>query len=46
MNVPRIVIDTNILVSGLKRAEKGSRTEFMDLMERVPDVPADPHDTR
>lgn len=30
----------------LKRAKNGSRTEFMDIMERVPDVPADPRDTR
>lgn len=30
----------------LKRAKKGSRTEFMDIMARVPDVPADPRDER
>jgi len=30
----------------LKRAEKGSRTEFMDIMDKVPDIPADPRDTR
>ena len=30
----------------MKRAEKGSRTEFMDIMARVPDVPADLRDAR
>ena len=29
-----------------KRAATGSRKEFRDIMSRVPDVPADPHDAR
>ena len=29
-----------------KRAAKGSRKEFKDIMSRVPDVPADPRDAR
>jgi len=28
----------------LKRAAKVSRAEFMDIMARVPDIPADPRD--
>lgn len=27
-----------------KRANKGSLKDFKDIMSRVPDVPADPHD--
>ncbi|MBT3194484.1 MAG: toxin-antitoxin system HicB family antitoxin [Verrucomicrobia bacterium] len=30
----------------VRRAAKGSRKEFKDIMSRVPDVPADSHDVR